>query len=172
MRPDFLPLSRRAFCGTGLATLAPVSAAAMTAATPGLTRIAVVEPGSRAARQLSASARAAGLPVHPLESDASIVWDRHLRRFWQQQGAATETVGITSLGALFCLDLLARDAGQRLVLAERIDPDAPADLPALLRRAPLRAVRTELDSLPHTDTATALYAWVLRDRKTMMGYRT
>lgn len=162
-----LSMTRRSACAISLACALPAPAAwAMTPHMELSRKVLVEQLGTLSAVRFLDSAKAADVQTHVIHRDASEVWSDHLRSFWSNPG--NETVGLTGLGSLFCLELLARDAGQHLVFARKIAEDEALTLPKVLREAPLNARRRELDTLPH-DASQGLYAWVLRSRKTT-GY--
>jgi hypothetical protein len=62
------------------------------------------------------------LPTQAIRGDITEVWFSDLYYRWKQAPAAI--AGMTAPGAIFCLEMLARDAGMRMAL--RIDHRRPA----------------------------------------------
>jgi hypothetical protein len=66
-----------------------------------------------AGRAFAGEARQLGLPTHGIRGDVTNLWFHDLSARWKQGPAPI--AGLTQKGALFCLDLLARDQRMRLV---------------------------------------------------------
>jgi len=66
-----------------------------------------------ACRAFADEAQQLGLPIHGIRGDVTNLWFNDLHARWKQGPAAI--AGMTQKGALFCLDLLARDQRMRLV---------------------------------------------------------
>jgi hypothetical protein len=97
-----------------LAGVAPLAgawpAARPSAAAP---EIALVDRGLDSSGPFAAEARARGIALHEFSSDVAGVWMRELEPRLRVGSAAIE--GYTSAATLFCLELLARDYGARVV---------------------------------------------------------
>ncbi|HEX6997730.1 MAG TPA: hypothetical protein VF322_06270 [Gammaproteobacteria bacterium] len=102
--------SRRAFLGYGaaLAALAarPASARAPAVAPPAL---AIVDETIAGAAEFAAVAERRGVRVLRIAGDVGAVWMNHVEPSWRTGRA--RLAGLTRTGALFCLELLARDYG-------------------------------------------------------------
>jgi hypothetical protein len=61
------------------------------------------------------------LPTHAIRGDITDAWFNDLYYEWKKEPAAI--AGMTAPGAIFCLEMLARDAGMRVAL--RIDHRSP-----------------------------------------------
>ena len=115
--------SRREFLHMGVAALAlPISAGAglslagsawsgEPAAMP-LYKV-VFDERFAACRAFAGEAQQLGLPTHAIRGDVTNLWYHDLSARWKQSPAPI--AGLTQKGALFCLDLLARDQRMRLV---------------------------------------------------------
>jgi len=66
-----------------------------------------------ACRAFADQAQRLGLPTHGIRGDVTNLWFHDLDARWKKAPAAI--AGLTQKGALFCLDLLARDQRMRLV---------------------------------------------------------
>lgn len=66
-----------------------------------------------ASRAFAVRAQQLGAPVHAIEGDITALWYHHLHARWKMGPVAM--AGLTLNGALFCLDILARDHGMRTV---------------------------------------------------------
>ena len=106
--------SRREVIGAGLLAAAPFAAAAVPAwaggAEPALWR-AIHDQRFAAARAFAAKARGRGWMVRAIAGDVTDLWFDELAPRWKEGPAAI--AGVTTAASLFCLDLLARDAGMR-----------------------------------------------------------
>lgn len=165
--------TRRIFLQTGLAA----------AALPVATRAALVDlPGEVAAvpfykivfdRRFSAGLAFAeqmqriGMPVHGISGDVTDLWFRDLDLRWKRSPAAI--AGLTGERGLFCLDLLARDRGMRVVyrVEHRLGPEGSLQpqLPPILSWLPRTnapAVEPRVPKL--ADDADRLVSWVIAPR--------
>jgi hypothetical protein len=116
--------------GRGLSASAHAGAAAPRRA------LAIVDRFLDGGEPFAANAGASGLLVLEFTSDVAGVWMRELEP--RLRAEPTVMMGYTSPATLFCLDLLARDYGARVL--ERVDTGSAAvwtmsSIPA--RRAPL-----------------------------------
>ncbi|HEY8519319.1 MAG TPA: hypothetical protein VIN61_04520 [Gammaproteobacteria bacterium] len=114
--------SRRAFLGYGaaLAALAarPASGAFASAAPPALAIVDHTIPG---ADEFAAVAERRGVRVLAIAGDVGGAWMHQVEPLWR--AGRGRVAGFTRTGALFCLELLARDYG---VAVERRARHAPA----------------------------------------------
>ncbi|MRW89818.1 hypothetical protein GJ699_07465 [Duganella sp. FT80W] len=85
----------------------------------------------------------AGTPTLPIDGDVGTLWRQYLRSFWRAENAILAS--ITGTDTLFCLDLLARDAGRRLCYQA---PLGESDLAALW------APETQLEAARHAPLAS------------------
>lgn len=154
MKPHTFAVTRRTACGLGLATLATPALPAW--ATSGTRALVVVEGDGPAARHAHAAATTLALPVFATTGDIAPLWQARLRPHWQH--GAAPTIGLTSLHALFAIEMLARDVGQVLVHHEPLAPDALPDLAALLART---GPRQDLHALPAHPQSVL---WAIRPR--------
>jgi hypothetical protein len=115
-----------------------------------------------AACALAHTDRQLHLITHAIDGDVTALWFHDLDLRWQQGPAAI--AGVTRPGALFCLDLLARDRGMRLrrciehrLAADgRLSPEMP-DLPLwTLAASPVQAPVPPLVEDPRR-----LLSWVI-----------
>ena len=65
------------------------------------------------AEALTVQLAGGGVPRFSVEDDVTALWDRHLRGFWTS--GSGHVVGVTTRGALFCLEQLAAIQGRRIV---------------------------------------------------------
>jgi len=158
--------TRRTFCALGAAAAAAPALGFAQALPPARQRLALYDPLYPSANAFAASARSAGIASHGVRSDVTAVWESVLRVAWRDPAA--EVIGMTGLDSLFCLDLLARDAGHRLVFVEPVGAELAPSAPTLLRRAGSSYRRQELTMLPHS-TTTDLHAWVIRGRSVALA---
>ncbi|MGA9885727.1 MAG: hypothetical protein WBQ34_18575 [Candidatus Acidiferrales bacterium] len=89
------------------------------------------------------------LPTHAIRGDITEVWFGDLYYRWKQgsgQHGPTAIAGLTAPGPIFCLEMLARDAGMRVALrvdhrrvGERIEHEFVVPENVLARAAGLRA---------------------------------
>jgi hypothetical protein len=113
--------NRREFIQAGLAVTAAASAAATSAqaAMPESAgpphRIHKVVYDERFAEpvRFARAAEALGLQAHAISGDMTALWYGELDHLWRQEPVAI--AGMTRHGPMFCLELLARDRGMRLV---------------------------------------------------------
>jgi hypothetical protein len=67
-----------------------------------------------ASAAFAAEAKRLSVPVHAIRGDITNVWFDDLYYRWKQGSAAI--AGLTAPGPIFCLEMLARDAGMRVAL--------------------------------------------------------
>jgi hypothetical protein len=122
MTGEHLMTSRREFLQMGVAALAlPISGhAGMSLAGSAWSREPVMplykvvfDERFAACRTFAGEVRRLGLPIHGIRGDVTDLWFNDLYARWKQGPAAI--AGLTQKGALFCLDLLARDQRMRLM---------------------------------------------------------
>jgi hypothetical protein len=112
--------NRREFIQAGIAVTAAASvtgasAQAETAATAPPHRIHKVIYDRRFAEpvRFARAAESLGLEAHAITGDMTALWYGELDGLWRKEPVAI--AGMTRHGPMFCLDLLARDHGMRLV---------------------------------------------------------
>jgi len=112
--------NRREFIQAGLAvtTAASVAGAAAEAATTTAAppyRIHKVIYDERFAEpvRFAKAAESLGLQTHAISGDMTALWYHELDGLWREKAVAI--AGMTRHGPMFCLELLARDRGMRLV---------------------------------------------------------
>ncbi len=110
-------MNRRVFLQAGIGVAAALSGAARAAAAstapPEAPDAVVVDRGLSGSRAFAAYARARGLVPLEFSSDAAGAWMREIEPRLRHGPATIE--GCTSAATLFCLELLARDYGARVV---------------------------------------------------------
>lgn len=112
-------MDRRVFLQGSLGVAAALIGAvrASAASLPGRPPVApdavIVDRGLSGRRELTADARARGLVPLEFASDAAALWMRELEP--RLRSGPTTIDGYTSAATLFCLELLARDYGARVV---------------------------------------------------------
>jgi hypothetical protein len=82
--------------------------------------LAVFDHRFAAGRQFSRSSEARGIATRPIANDVTSLWYSELHPLWKQQPVAI--AGLTTYGALFCLERLAWDHGMRVLHREQCDP--------------------------------------------------
>jgi hypothetical protein len=113
--------SRREFIQAGFAATAAASVAgtstqaAESAAVAAPYRIHKVIYDGRFAEpvRFAKAAEALGLPTHAISGDITALWYGELDGLWREEAVAI--AGMTRHGPMFCLEMLARDHGMRLV---------------------------------------------------------
>jgi hypothetical protein len=60
-----------------------------------------------------------GIPIHGIRGDITALWYHDLYFHWRNE--PTPIAGITTSESLFCLELLARDAGLRVTSRRALD---------------------------------------------------
>jgi hypothetical protein len=133
--------------GTVAALAVPHRAAARLASHPAaaIPDLALVDRDLGGGGSFAAEARARGIAVHEFSSDVAGLWMRELEPLLRTRAAAI--AGYTSAATLFCLELLARDYGARVVRRS----DTPAGVAWTLSSNPLR--RAPLAPLPSRRSA-------------------
>jgi len=112
-------INRRKFLQAGVAAIPLVSVASSSsgafAANAGATPLYKVlyEEQFREGIAFAAMARQLGAQVEAIQGDISDIWYNDLYYCWRKSPVAI--AGLTTGGSLFCLDVLARDAGMRVV---------------------------------------------------------
>lgn len=115
--------SRREFLQIGITALAlpvaghaafspAISALAAEAARATFYRV-VFDARYPASRAFASEAKMLGLPIRGVNGDITDLWFNDLDLRWKQ--GPTSIAGLTTKESLFCLDLLARDRGMRVV---------------------------------------------------------
>jgi hypothetical protein len=145
-------LDRRMFfqgVGAVIAALAggPLGAASRRAARPSaaVSDVALVDRNLDGSVSFAAAAHARGTALLEFSSDAGGVWMRELEPRLRAGSVAIE--GFTSVATLFCLELLARDYGARVVRRS----DTPAGVIWTVSSSPIR--RAPLAPLPSRRSA-------------------
>jgi hypothetical protein len=111
--------SRRDFLRAGLAvSVAPVLASATQMDPAPVTTqpspaTVIFDKRFSASRAFASRIEQLGTPVHPIEGDITALWYHDLYARWKAGPIAM--AGLTLNGALFCLDVLARNHGMRVV---------------------------------------------------------
>jgi hypothetical protein len=110
--------NRREFIQAGIAVTAATSAAgasaqAATAAPPHRIHKVVYDRRFAEPVRFAEAAEALGLQAHAIDGDMTALWYGELHALWLQ--APVAIAGMTRHGPMFCLELLARDHGMRLV---------------------------------------------------------
>jgi hypothetical protein len=72
-------------------------------------------------RQLAGTIAGAFAPLAAIRGDVTALWYHDLYFAWQRDAAPV--AGVTSTESLFCLELLARDAGMRVTHRQVVDND-------------------------------------------------
>jgi len=72
-------------------------------------------------RQLAGTIAGAFAPLAAIRGDVTALWYHDLYFAWQRDAAPV--AGVTSAESLFCLELLARDAGMRVTHRQVVDSD-------------------------------------------------
>jgi hypothetical protein len=86
--------------------------------------LAIFDHRFAAGRQFASSSEARGIATRPIANDVTSLWYSELHPLWKQQPVAT--AGLTTYGALFCLERLAWDHGMRVLHREQCDPRVAA----------------------------------------------
>jgi hypothetical protein len=107
--------NRREFIQAGLAVTAAGSVAGTPAKAAAPYRIHKVVYDERFAEpsRFAKAAEALGLEAHAISGDMTDLWYHELHGRWREQPVAI--AGMTRHGPMFCLEMLARDHGMRLV---------------------------------------------------------
>jgi hypothetical protein len=109
--------NRREFIRAGIAVTAAASVAGPSAqaATAPPYRIHKVIYDRRFAEpvRFAQAAETLGLQAHAIEGDMTALWYEELDGLWRKEAVAI--AGMTRHGPMFCLEMLARDRGMRLV---------------------------------------------------------
>ena len=82
--------------------------------------LAIFDHRFAAGRQFASSSEARGIATRPIANDVTSLWYSELHPLWKQQPVAI--AGLTTYGALFCLERLAWDHGMRVLHREQCDP--------------------------------------------------
>jgi hypothetical protein len=164
--------SRRKFLQWGLAASAlPLATGVVAAPTrpvmPPYYKL-IFDERSPASRVWAGEARRLGLPTHGIKGDITALWFHDLDRRWKQ--GTTAIAGLTLESSLFCLELLARDRGMRLVYRTEhsINPEGQLEpaLPSLHEWSwpnHLTGVEARVPSL--VDNPQHLVAWVIAPKR-------
>jgi hypothetical protein len=86
--------------------------------------LAIFDHRFAAGRQFARSSEARGIATRPIANDVTSLWYSELHPLWKQQPVAI--AGLTTYGALFCLERLAWDHGMRVLHREQCDPRVAA----------------------------------------------
>ena len=81
--------------------------------------LAIFDHRFAAGRQFAKSSEARGIATRPIANDVTSLWYSELHPLWKQQPVAI--AGLTTYGALFCLERLAWDHGMRVLHREQCD---------------------------------------------------
>ena len=105
--------TRREFVQTGMAAavLAPFPAAAAAFASPQLYKF-IFDEHFPASVRVAQRAAHSGVAIHGIRGDVTGLWYHDLYFAWKK--GPVPIAGITRADSLFCLEILARDAGLRL----------------------------------------------------------
>ena len=106
-----------------LTTPSPDAVGAPTSDHPKL-HLAIFDHRFAAGRQFASSSEARGVATRPIANDVTSLWYSELHPLWKQQPVAI--AGVTTYGALFCLERLAWDHGMRVLHREQCDPRVAA----------------------------------------------
>jgi hypothetical protein len=125
----------------------PPSAGARPAAGPSgvAPDVILVDRHLEGSGSFAAAARVRGIALHEFASDVAGVWMREIEPRLRTGSVAIE--GYTSAATLFCLELLARDYGARVVRRD----DSPAGVHWIVSSTPIR--RAPLAPLPSRRSA-------------------
>lgn len=150
--------TRRQFTTTALAMVALGLASSKRFWSPGQPPrlLAIVDDRVPEASGLAVAAGFAATDIARTSGDVTALWQNRLRGHWKMDGAAL--VGFTRSDALFCLTMLARDHGHRLV------HDSPLEsgrMPHMPKAWPTRSL--ELSALPHASQSDARF-WIIAPR--------
>jgi hypothetical protein len=110
--------NRREFIRAGIAVTATASAVGAPArgeeaAAPHRIHKVVYDSRFDEPVRFAETARSLGLQTHAIEGDMTALWYGELHGLWQT--GAVAIAGMTRHGPMFCLEMLARDHGMRLV---------------------------------------------------------
>jgi hypothetical protein len=107
--------NRREFIQAGIAVTAATSVTGASAQAAPPHRIHKVIYDERFAEpvRFARAAEALGLETHPINGDMTALWYGELDGLWRKEPVAI--AGMTRHGPMFCLEMLARDHGMRLV---------------------------------------------------------
>jgi hypothetical protein len=107
--------NRREFIQAGIAVTAATSVTGASAQATPTHRIHKVVYDERFAEpvRFARAAEALGLKAHAISGDMTSLWYDELYGLWRQEPVAI--AGMTRHGPMFCLEMLARDHGMRLV---------------------------------------------------------
>jgi hypothetical protein len=126
--------NRRQFLQAGISALLlpPLSRRSLAPRVPKSFDQVVFDQRYLKARNFAEKARQAGLECAAIEGDVTALYFHNLALRWSR-GPST-IAGLSTIASLFCLDLLARDRGMRLVycadvLDSQPEPDIPYDVP-------------------------------------------
>ena len=81
--------------------------------------LAIFDHRFAAGRQFASSSEARCIDTRPIANDVTSLWYSELYPLWKRQPAAI--AGLTTYGALFCLERLAWDHGMRVLHREQHD---------------------------------------------------
>lgn len=95
-----------------VASLAPMHALHVSSASLPVHRV-LFDERHAAAQAFASAARTLGASVRGVQDEVHALWQSELYPRWRQ--GAIAVAGMTRLSALFCLDMMARDAGMQLV---------------------------------------------------------
>jgi hypothetical protein len=81
--------------------------------------LAIFDQRFTAGRQFASSNEARGIATRPIANDVTELWYSELQPLWKQRPVAI--AGLTTYGALFCLERLAWDHGMRVLQRQQHD---------------------------------------------------
>lgn len=122
--------NRRGFLQAGIAVsfLPVLSRSTLAASAPIVFDQVVFDQRFAVARDFARRAQQAGLKCAVIQGDITDLYFHNLALRWKS--GTTTIAGITTKGSLFCLEMLARDRGMRLVYsADVLDSQPLLDLP-------------------------------------------
>ena len=91
--------------------------------------VAIYDSRFPTAAQFAEQARQSSVAVAAISGDVTDIWYHQLYHHWQSR--RTPIAGLVALPSLFCLRLLARDQGMRMVYRQDIAADPALAQPAL-----------------------------------------
>jgi hypothetical protein len=122
--------NRREFlqAGIGVSLLPLLSSKALSAAAPGVFDLFVFDQRFPQARDFARRAREAGVDRAAIEGDITHLYFHDLSMRWNR--GPTTIAGLSRKASLFCLEMLARDRGMRLIyMADVLDSEPVPDIP-------------------------------------------
>jgi hypothetical protein len=118
-------IDRREFLQVGLAAAAALPFAALHAsrasAAPAALYKAIFDERFPAGRAFAVDSKRRGVATHAIRGDVTALWYHDLYYTWRNGPAPI--AGVTRAESLFCLEVLARDAGMRVVRRRELEDD-------------------------------------------------